>query len=71
VLVKFSVHGNNAELVVIDNGKGISDEYQRDAHSFGILGMTDRASRFGGTLTVKRLAEKGTSITARIPRAKL
>lgn len=51
-------------LEVIDNGKGISRDNLAVLKSFGILGIRERASQFGGTVEITGTPGAGT--TARI-----
>jgi signal transduction histidine kinase len=54
-------------LSIGDNGKGIKEGDISDFHSFGILGMVERARSFGGELTVDRAAETGTAVQLTVP----
>lgn len=59
-------------LRVQDDGRGIPgdvlDSGRRDGH-FGLVGMRERASVIGGTLTVRNLNGKGTEVVLDIPSA--
>jgi two-component system, NarL family, sensor histidine kinase UhpB len=52
---------------VSDDGRGIKEEEINNSHSFGILGMRERALLLGGTIDIKRGEKGGTSIIAKIP----
>ena len=66
---KVRVHLNeNAEglaLVVSDNGRGITEGQK--SQSLGILGMSERAHLFGGTVEIAGIPGKGTTVTVLIP----
>lgn len=55
------------ELMVRDNGKGITEKQISDERSFGLIGMRERVNYFGGDLTISRMSDKGTIVTASIP----
>ena len=55
---------------VRDNGKGIAEEKISDHGSFGLLSIQERIRFWGGTIKIKGLANKGTSIRARFPLTK-
>jgi len=71
VTVHLDQHGAVVELVVRDDGLGFDakhHEARRDRKVvLGLLGMRERATAAGGTLTVKSAPHAGTEITARIP----
>ena len=54
-------------LRVEDDGVGIDAERLADPGSLGLLGMQERASALGGSVTVRRNKKSGTTVTARIP----
>lgn len=54
-------------LKVQDNGKGITASEMVKAHSFGILGMRERALLFGGTVEISGQPRQGTTLTVQIP----
>jgi signal transduction histidine kinase len=60
--------GRWVELLVRDNGRGISASQVRDAGSLGLLGMRERALGVGGELLVRGASGRGTTVTARVPR---
>lgn len=55
------------ELMVIDNGKGISKAAISDSKSFGLVGMRERVYPWGGEVIIKGLPDKGTTVLIRIP----
>jgi PAS domain S-box-containing protein len=68
VAVKFESRSDCLELVVADNGVGISDAELSDRRSLGLLGMRERAALFGGEVTIQGHPGQGTSVTACLPR---
>jgi signal transduction histidine kinase len=55
------------ELVVRDNGRGITLNERDDPHSFGIIGIRERAIWMGGKAIIEGSANAGTKVTVRIP----
>jgi len=56
-------------LTIRDNGRGITEEEKSSTHTFGILGMQERAHLIGGKIDIDRFEGKGTVVTVRIPLA--
>lgn len=54
-------------LEVRDDGVGIPDDAARSPTALGLLGMRERARRFGGTASSKRGPEGGTVVTVEVP----
>lgn len=54
-------------LEVIDDGCGISDQALANARSLGLAGMRERAQQWGGTMSIRRTSEKGTTLIVRMP----
>lgn len=69
--VKVSLVQQNGaiELTVQDDGSGINNAAAADPRSIGLIGMSERAQAFGGALMIVGTPGRGTSVTARIPRA--
>ena len=65
--ISLSVETGALVLHISDNGKGITEEEQAGTHSLGLLGMRERAHLVGGSLEIKGVAEKGTTVTIRVP----
>ncbi|MCX5804822.1 MAG: PAS domain S-box protein [Proteobacteria bacterium] len=65
--VRLEREGNNIVLEIKDNGKGISDKEKTDLHSFGILGMRERAIILGGEFIINGVRGKGTTVRVKIP----
>jgi signal transduction histidine kinase len=60
-------HTPNTLLTIKDDGIGISSEKVLSGKSFGIIGMRQRISRCGGTVTISSNKEKGTLVSVIIP----
>lgn len=54
-------------LMIRDNGRGISDEEIAQSNSLGLVGMRERALIFGGTVEIKGIKGKGTTVILRLP----
>lgn len=54
-------------ILVEDDGVGIDNEDLIKAESWGLLGIRERAARFGGDITLSRGVKKGTVIVLRMP----
>ncbi len=57
----------NIDLTVKDNGKGIEKEEICNPKSFGIIGMKERVSDWGGDIQISGKRGKGTTVKVRIP----
>ncbi|MBN2569908.1 MAG: PAS domain S-box protein, partial [Deltaproteobacteria bacterium] len=55
------------ELIVRDNGRGITKDQINQTDSFGILGIKERTSLLGGVVMIRGRKSKGTTIRVRIP----
>jgi signal transduction histidine kinase len=71
VSVSFGQAGDEYELEIRDNGKGIARDAFAKTKSFGLIGMRERALMFNGTVTVAGEEGKGTTVTLTIPSAGL
>lgn len=69
--VRVSIHNrsNNIELIVNDNGRGLSETDRMKPRSFGLRGIQERVARFGGEVHISGKAGQGTTITVSIPHA--
>jgi two-component system sensor kinase len=54
-------------LTVEDNGQGITDREITDRRSLGLLGMRERASIIGGTVTILGRPGQGTAVRLEVP----
>jgi signal transduction histidine kinase len=67
VMVSLKELPEGIDLVVRDNGVGITEDQLNDPRSLGLTGMRERVQAFGGTLHFKILNGKGTSVRLRMP----
>ena len=67
VSINFTLERSCLILEVTDNGIGISDAQIGNIKSLGLLGMKERALIFGGDLTIRGVAGKGTNLKLKIP----
>jgi signal transduction histidine kinase len=67
--VKVALRKEHGDLVleIEDNGIGISANAHQITHSFGLMGMRERAILLGGTVEFSGVEGKGTTILVRIP----
>ncbi len=54
-------------LEITDNGCGIKPQQIESSRSLGILGMRERASMFGGTMSIRGVPGKGTYVKVEMP----
>lgn len=54
-------------LRVEDDGQGITSEQIKDRHSLGLIGIRERVKPWDGSVRFRGHAQKGTSVTVRIP----
>jgi signal transduction histidine kinase len=68
VRVKIWVVSDTLHLEIQDNGKGFDlNTFSDKSVSFGLSGMQERATILRGTLLIKSVPKKGTSISIRLP----
>jgi signal transduction histidine kinase len=65
--IRARLDGDAVSLEIQDDGKGISAERLLGVESPGLLGMHERARRFGGTLRVIGAASGGTLVALHLP----
>ncbi len=65
--VDLSKNSSSVELVVTDNGSGISEKEIAKKNSFGLIGMRERIHSFGGRIKISRIQDGGTKIAVRVP----
>ena len=58
----------NIQMTISDDGKGFSQDKNKDGRSFGLLGMKERAYSMGATISISSKKEEGTTIHLDIPR---
>lgn len=54
-------------MTVADNGVGIFPGCRRKANSFGLVGIKERVSTLGGTMTIETEQDIGTTLIVSIP----
>jgi len=67
VEVKLKKKSDTVELIVHDNGKGITKKEISDSRSFGLIGMQERAHSLWGYLTIRGARNEGTKVEVFIP----
>jgi signal transduction histidine kinase len=67
--VEVTVESTGADLVVTvrDNGVGFADDAPRKPHSYGLLGLRERAYLLGGEVRTMSAPGNGTEIEVRLP----
>ncbi len=65
--VSLRQEGHTVILTVGDDGRGISQSELADTRALGLLGLRERAAQWGGEITVRGTAGKGTTVSVRIP----
>jgi signal transduction histidine kinase len=61
------IASDELELIVRDNGRGVSQEELTGPRSLGILGMWERANSWGGELSVAGAPGAGTIVRLTMP----
>ena len=71
--VEVGLAGNGEELVltVHDDGRGFSSDVIAEADGYGIAGIRERASLVGGRVHIESVMGAGTTVTFRLPTARL
>ena len=67
VTVSLKEKDGTIELIVRDNGKGITEEQISKSDSFGLLGIQERIHALGGEVEISGIPGKGTIVTVSIP----
>lgn len=67
VAISFTLEQNLLTVVVHDNGTGIEPDHQTRHNSFGLKGVTERATLLGGMFTIGASPSEGTVATLRVP----
>ena len=67
VAVRMTTEGDQLTLEVEDNGLGMDRSEAHKAHSFGILGMQERALLLGGHVQIAGVEPHGTLVRLQIP----
>lgn len=69
VNIRIKVDGTRLVIKIMDDGRGITREQMFGPHSYGILGMHERARHFGGKVSIAGDPGKGTTVTVSIPQS--
>ncbi|TAM49875.1 MAG: PAS domain S-box protein [Paraburkholderia sp.] len=56
---------------IVDNGRGAAQQGAKGRHSFGLLGMRERAALLGGEIRISTSPGKGFALTALLPLASI
>ncbi|MBA4374511.1 MAG: hypothetical protein C0402_16800 [Thermodesulfovibrio sp.] len=67
VTIRLALEGGTVVIAITDNGRGISREKLSGKKSFGIMGIHERTYDLGGTVTIKGIRNKGTTVTVKVP----
>ncbi len=67
VTVSLKHEQGKLELIVRDNGKGITNEQLSRITSLGLIGMRERAQNLGGDLNIQRATPNGTEVSFSFP----
>ena len=62
------LEGDEIQIVVTDNGRGISDADRSKPTSLGLIGLEERLLTLGGSLQIATAPSGGTRLTAVISR---
>lgn len=65
--ILLDIRENGIVLQVEDNGRGINEEQINNLQSLGLLGIKERALRWGGTAEIRGSRGKGTTIRVEMP----
>lgn len=67
VRIRLTRRERQLELIVFDNGVGITPERAAAADSFGLMGIQERLYPWRGTLELDGAPNAGTTVTVRVP----
>lgn len=67
VSIELSSKEDFIDLLISDNGIGITEDQRNSRHSFGLISMKERAASLGGTFSIKSKNGTGTVISLVIP----
>lgn len=67
VKVSLKIDSLGLELIVSDNGKGITKEQISDPLLFGLISMRERLLPWDGKIEISGIKDEGTTINVNIP----
>jgi len=67
VKVSLNKNSSNFEMVINDNGKGITIKEMYDPSSFGLTGMRERVHYLGGEINIYGCESRGTTVKINLP----
>jgi len=67
VKISFKAADGRVELLVSDNGRGMSKQDRSKPRSFGIRGMRERSRFLGGDVRIDSMPGKGVTVIVSIP----
>lgn len=67
VKISFKAADSHVELLVSDNGRGMSKQDRSKPRSFGIRGMQERSRYLGGDVRIDSMPGKGVTVIVSIP----
>ncbi|MEI6277071.1 MAG: PAS domain S-box protein [Prolixibacteraceae bacterium] len=67
VSVKLGIKGGKLQLIVKDDGRGITPEQLNSSKSFGIIGMRERVNQINGKIEFRTKENSGTEIKVTVP----
>jgi PAS domain S-box-containing protein len=65
--ISLKIKNGKVELIVKDNGKGITEEQLSKPNSFGLMGITERAFHWGGKVKINGKKGVGTTVKVNLP----
>ncbi|CAG0939904.1 two-component system, NarL family, sensor histidine kinase UhpB [Gallionellaceae bacterium] len=68
VTVDIYNHADGVELIVSDNGRGLTEADRSKPRSFGLRGIRERVAHFGGDVRISSTPGHGTTVAVHIPR---
>ncbi len=70
ITVKLTEQDRAVELKVVDNGIGIKEDQLKNSKSFGLMGIRERASYWGGEVHIFGIKGEGTTVIVNLPNKK-
>ena len=65
--ISLKIKNGKVELIVKDNGKGITEEQLSKPNSFGLMGISERAFHWGGKVKINGKNGIGTTVKVNLP----